>query len=88
MPVLGCERVPGRRRCRAWEGHSSELLVLALGRGEDMRTLAWALFFKNPPGIVCSLEQAEQKAGRSILGSTGAAKMQFHIYFLTLQSME
>lgn len=76
------------RARREWEGHSSKLLALALGSGEDMRTLAWALFFKTPPGIACSLEQAEQKAGGSILGSTGAAKIQFHIYFLLLQSME
>lgn len=53
-----------------------------------MRTLAWAVFFKTPPGIACSLEQAEQKAGGSILGSPGAARIQFHIYFLSLQSIE
>lgn len=53
-----------------------------------MRTLAWAVFFKTPPGIAYSLEQAEQKAGGSILGSPGAARIQFHIYFLSLQSIE
>lgn len=67
-----------------WEGSSSELLALALGSGEDMRTLAWALCFRTPPGIACSLEQAEQKAGGSILGSCGAVRIQFHIYFLSL----
>lgn len=88
MPVLGGEQVPGPRGCCAWEGRSGKLLVLALGSGDDMRTLPWALFFKTPPEIACSLEQAEQKAGGSILVSIGAAKIQFHIYFLTPQSME
>lgn len=69
-------------------GSLKQAACVALGSGENMRTLAWALFLKNPPGIACSLEQAEQKAGGSILGSIGAAKIQFRIYFLPLQSME
>lgn len=59
----------------------------ALGSGGDIRTLAWTLFFKTPPGIACSLEQAEQGAGGSVWGSSGAARIQFHMYFLSLQSV-
>lgn len=40
------------------------------------------IFQKIPAGIACFLEQAEQRAGGSILGSTGAARIQFHVYFL------
>lgn len=87
-PGQSCLGVPGPRGGCVWEGHSSDLLALPLGSGDGMRTLAWALFFKTPPGIACSLEQAEQKAGGSILGSSGAVRIQFHIYFLSLQSME
>lgn len=87
-PGQSCWQVPGPRGCCAWEGHSSELLALALGSGEDIRTLAWTLFFKTPPRIACSLEQTEQKVGGSILRSGGAVRIQFHIYFLSLLSME
>jgi len=53
-----------------------------------MRMLAWALFFRTLPGIACSLEHSEQKAGGSILGSPGAVRIWFHIYFLPYESME
>lgn len=86
--LQSCLPLPAPRGACAWEGCSSELLALALGRGKDTRTLAWALVFKTPPGIACSLEQAGQKAGGSILGSSGAVRIQFHIYFLSLQSIK